>query len=422
MKNLLKTDPRIYQLVKKEIERQENGLVMIASENMASKAVLEAMGNCLSNKYSEGLPQKRYYSGNQYIDLIESLAIERAKKLFGAQHVNVQPHSGAQANQAAYLAILEPKDVILAMAMDQGGHLTHGSAVNFSGKFYNFVHYGVNKKTGYIDYNDVEFLAKKYKPKLILCGASAYPRIINFKTFKQIADRVGAYLMADIAHIAGLIAAKVHPHPFPFADIVTCTTHKTLRGPRGGLILSKKEDRLHLNDKKNLAQKIDAAVFPGLQGGPLENMIAAKAVCFKEALTKKFIQYQKQTIKNAKALAQALLKEGFELMSGGTDNHLILVDLTKTRISGKEAQEALEEVGIFVNKNVIPYDTRSPFDPSGIRIGTPALTTRGFKEKEMKIIGSLIAKILKDINSQKNKKEVTRTVKELAKKHPFYLK
>lgn len=421
MNNLKISDPKIYRLIKKEMERQEKGLVMIPSENMTSLSVLEAMGTCLSNKYSEGLPQKRYYSGNQYIDQIESLAIARAKKLFGAEHANVQPHSGAQANQAAYLAVLEKGDRVLAMGLDQGGHLTHGSAVNFSGKFYHFIHYQVKRETGYIDYDQVEDLAKKYRPKLILAGASAYPRVIDFKKFREISDRVGAYLMADIAHIAGLIVGRVHPDPFPFADIVTSTTHKTLRGPRGGLILSKIEDRLKPQDKKKLFQKIDSAVFPGCQGGPLEHIIAAKAVCFKEASTRKFAQYQKQIVKNAKALAQVLLAEGFDLISGGTDNHLILVDLTNMGLTGKEAQEALEAVGIYVNKNIIPYDRRSPLDPSGIRLGTPALTTRGFKEKEMEIVGRLIARVLKNIKSQKIKKEIMRAVEELTKKYPFYL-
>jgi len=421
MKNLLKTDSKIYQLIQKETERQEKGLVMIASENMASKAVLEAMGNCLSNKYSEGLPHKRYYSGNKYIDQIESLAIERAKKLFGAEYANVQLHSGAQANQAAYLAVLEKGDTVLAMGMDQGGHLTHGANVNFSGKFYNFIHYGVTKETGYIDYDNVDKLAKKHKPKMIIAGASAYPRIINFKRFKEIANNVGAYLLSDIAHIAGLVAASIHPNPFPYSDIVTSSTHKTLRGPRGGIIFSKIADRLNPEDKKNLAQKIDSAVFPGLQGGPLENMIAAKAVCFKEALTKKFILYQKQIVKNAKALAKTLLEEGFHLVSGGTDNHLLLMDLTKTGLTGKQVQSALEEVNIYVNRNVIPYETRSAFDPSGLRIGTPALTTRGFKEKEMEIVGRFIARIIKNINNQKVKKEVIKGVRELTLKYPFYL-
>lgn len=415
MKNLFKTDPKIYQLIKKEIVRQEEGLVMIASENMASRAVLEAMGSCLSNKYSEGLPYKRYYSGNQFIDQAEALAIERAKKLFKAEHVNVQPHSGSQANQAAYFAVLEKNDTVLAMRMDQGGHLTHGAPVNFSGKFYNFVHYSVRKETGKIDYDEVKSLAKKYKPKMIVCGASAYPRIINFKIFREITEKINAYLMSDIAHIAGLIAARVHPSPFPHSDIVTSSTHKTLRGPRGGIILSKIQDRINPKDKKNLAQKIDSAVFPGCQGGPIENIIAAKAVCFKEALSKKFIQYQKQIIKNAKALAEALLTEGFDLVSGGTDNHLVLVDLSKMGLTGKQAQDVLEEVGIYVNKNVIPYDSRSPVNPSGIRLGTPALTTKGFKEKEMKIVGLLIAQVLKNINSSKIKKEVAEEVKELTR-------
>ncbi len=440
MKNIKKSDSQIYKLVQEEEKRQENQLMMIASENMASRAVLEVMGTCLSNKYSEGYPRKRYYSGNKFVDNVEQIAIDRAKKLFKAEHANVQPHSGSQANQAVYLAVLKPGDKILAMRIDQGGHLSHGDKVNFSGQMYNFSHYGVRKDTEMIDYGEVEKIAMKFKPKLIVCGASAYPRIIDFKKFGEIAKKVNAYLMADIAHIAGLVVAGVHPHPFPHADIVTTTTHKTLRGPRGGLILSKMEDNLDgvnfsvadkntkhssssdesASRKKNLAQKIDFAVFPGLQGGPLENVIAAKATCFKEAMLGNFKKYQQQIVKNAKALAQILLEEGFDLISGGTDNHLVLVDISKTGVGGRQAQIALEEIGISANKNLIPFDTRGAIDPSGIRLGTPALTSRGMKEKEMKIIGGIISKIIKNIGNNKIKKEAILQVRELAKKFPYY--
>ena len=447
MKNIKKTDQQIYKLVEQEEKRQENQLMMIASENMASRAVLEVMGTCLSNKYSEGYPRKRYYSGNEFVDNVEQIAIDRAKKLFKAEHANVQPHSGSQANQAAYLAVLKPGDKILAMRIDQGGHLSHGDKVNFSGQMYNFSHYGVRKDTEVINYDEVEKIAMKIKPKMIVCGASAYPRIIDFKKFGEIAKKVKAYLMADIAHIAGLVSAGVHPHPFPHADIVTTTTHKTLRGPRGGLILSKIEDRLDIvnfsdnkSDKRpsssdelasrrnpsaslrarNLAQKIDFAVFPGLQGGPLENVIAAKAICFKEAMSPAFKKYQQQIVKNAKILAQTLLGEGFDLISGGTDNHLVLADISKTGVGGRQAQIALEEVGISINKNLIPFDVRGAIDPSGIRLGTPALTSRGMKEKEMKIIGQMISKIIKNIDNAKIKKEITSQAKELTKKFPYY--
>lgn len=394
--------------------------MMIASENMASRAVLEVMGTCLSNKYSEGYPRKRYYSGNEYVDNVEQIAIDRAKKLFKAEHANVQPHSGSQANQAAYLAVLNPGDKILAMRIDQGGHLSHGDKVNFSGQMYKFFHYGVCKDTEIIDYDEVEKMAKKIKPKMVICGASAYPRIIDFKKFRQIADKVNAYLMADIAHIAGLVVAGVHPHPFPHADIVTTTTHKTLRGPRGGLILSKIKDRLNLDDKKTLAQKIDFAVFPGLQGGPLENVIAAKAVCFKEAMAPSFKKYQQQIVKNAKVLAKTLIDEGFDLVSSGTDNHLVLVDISKIGVGGRQAQIVLEEVGISINKNLIPFDARGAIDPSGIRLGTPAITSRGMKEKEMKIIGQIVSKVIKNINNYNIKQTAIREIRNLTKKFPFY--
>ncbi len=420
MSHLSKTDPEIADAIENEINRQRSGLEMIASENIVSRAVLEAMGTPLTNKYSEGYPGKRYYGGNQFIDVSENLAIDRAKKIFGAEHANVQPHSGSQANAAAYFALLNPGDKILAMNLSHGGHLSHGSPVNFSGKFYNVVFYGVSKDTGRIDMNEVREIAIREKPKLILAGASAYPREFDFAAFRKIADEVGAYLMADIAHIAGLVAAKIHPDPIPVCDVVTTTTHKTLRGPRGALILSKIVDRLRPEDKKNLAQKIDSAVFPGMQGGPLEHIIAAKAVAFFEALQPDFIEYQKQIVKNAKVLAETLLAGGLKLVSGGTDNHLILIDLTDIGLAGKQVEDALGEVEIYVNKNMIPYDSRKPTDPSGIRLGTPALTTRGMKEKEMKLVGEMIVKIIKNISDENIKKEVRESVRELVTKFPIY--
>jgi glycine hydroxymethyltransferase len=420
MKFLSKTDPEIASAIENEINRQRSGLEMIASENIVSRAVLEAMGTPLTNKYSEGYPGKRYYGGNQFIDVSENLAIDRAKKIFGAEHANVQPHSGSQANAAAYFALLNPGEKIMAMNLAHGGHLSHGSPVNFSGKFYNVVFYGVDKNTGRINMDEVREIALREKPRLILTGASACPREIDFAAFRKIADEVGAYLMADIAHIAGLVAAKIHPDPIPVCDVVTTTTHKTLRGPRGALILCKTEDRLRPDDKKNLAQKIDSAVFPGIQGGPLEHIIAAKAVAFLEALQPDFIEYQKKIVKNAKVLAETLLAGGLKLVSGGTDNHLILIDLTDTGIAGKQVEDALGAVEIYVNKNMIPYDTRKPTDPSGIRLGTPALTTRGMKEEEMKMVGEMIVKIIKNINDENIKKEVKNKVKELTKKFPIY--
>ena len=420
MSFLSKFYPEIANVIENEINRQRSGLEMIASENIVSRAVLEAMGTPLTNKYSEGYPGKRYYGGNQFIDVSENLAIDRAKKIFGAEHANVQPHSGSQANAAAYLALLNPGDKILAMNLAHGGHLSHGSPVNFSGKFYNVVFYGVNKDTGRIDMDEVREIAFREKPRLILTGASAYPREIDFATFRKIADEVGAYLMADIAHIAGLVAAKIHPDPIPVCDVVTTTTHKTLRGPRGALILSKIADRLRPEDKKNLAQKIDSAVFPGMQGGPLEHIIAAKAVAFLEALQPDFIEYQKQIVKNAKVLAETLLAGGLKLVSGGTDNHLILIDLTDTGLSGKQVEDALGAVEIYVNKNMIPHDTRKPTDPSGIRLGTPALTTRGMKEEEMKLVGEMIVKIIKNIDDKKTKEEIKNEVKNITLKFPIY--
>jgi glycine hydroxymethyltransferase len=412
LKNTLSQDSKIAELIGSELNRQKQGLELIASENFVSVAVLEAMGTVLANKYSEGYPGRRFYGGNEFIDQIETLAIERAKTLFKADHANVQPHSGSTANLEAYYTLLNLGDKILAMDMSCGGHLTHGSAVSFSSKFYNFVFYKVDKKTHLINYNEVREIALREKPKLIIAGASAYPRIIDFKKFSEIAKEVGAYFMADIAHIAGLIITGLHPNPVPYADIVTTTTHKTLRGPRGAIILC----------QESWAEKLDKAVMPGLQGGPLEHIIAAKAVAFNEALQPEFKTYQKQILKNSKALAKTLLKEDFVLISGGTDNHLILIDLTNFNITGKQAETALEQVNIYTNKNLIPYDPRKPLNPSGLRIGTPALTTRGFKEREMEIVGELIAKILKNIDSENIKKEVKNKVGELAKNFPLYPK
>ncbi len=420
MKYLQKSDPEIYQIIQNELTRQREGLEMIASENYVSPAVLAAMGTVLTNKYAEGYPDKRYYGGNEFIDQAEKLAISRAKQIFQAEHVNVQPHSGSQANAAVYLALLEPGDTVLSMSLSEGGHLTHGHKVNFSGQFYNFIHYGVNIKNGLIDFDEVRELAVKYRPKLILAGASAYPRTINFSTFKAIADEVGSYFMVDMAHIAGLVAAKLHPDPVPLADVVTATTHKTLRGPRGAIILSKNINRLEPNSKKNLAQSIDSAVFPGIQGGPLEHIIAAKAVAFKEALSPEFKNYQQQVLANAQILAQTLQDNGLELVSGGTDNHLLLIDLTNTGHSGREVESALDEVGIYANKNTIPNEQRKPTDPSGLRLGTPAITTRGLKETETKLVGELIVEVIKNIGNENIKKKVKNTVSELTKKFPLY--
>ena len=404
-----KTDSKVSKLIKQEFARHQDGLNLIASDNYPSRAVREAVGSILSARYAEGYPGKRYYSGQEFIDQIEETAIERAKKMFGANFANVQPHSGSQANQAVYFALLKPGDKILSMEIDQGGHLSHGSKVNFSGQIYECVFYGVAQKTEQIDFEQIEKIARKEKPKLIIAGASSYPRTIDFSKFGKIAKEVSAYLMVDIAHIAGLVAVGLHPSPFPFCDIATTTTHKTLRGARGGIILS---------NKKEIAEKIDKAVFPGLQGGPLQNEIAGKAVALKEASQKSFIGYQKQVLKNSQVMAETLLSEGLDLVAGGTDNHLVLVNLTKFGISGKEAQKALELVNIYVNRNVIPYDKRSKWETSGIRIGTPAVTTKGLKEKEIKQIGLWIAEIIKDIGNKKIREEVKKEVVELAKKFP----
>ncbi len=403
-------DPEVGAGIWKEYERQQRNIELIASENIVSAASMVAMGTVLTNKYAEGYSGKRYYGGCVNVDEIETLAIERAKKLFGCGYANVQPHSGAQANMAVTMAICEPGDTIMGMSLDAGGHLTHGSPVNFSGRFYKVVPYGINAE-GYIDYDEVEKIALECKPKMIIAGASAYPRIIDFKRFREIADKVGAALWVDMAHIAGLVAAGVHPSPIPYADVVTTTTHKTLRGPRGGLILASEEAAKKYNFNKN--------IFPGCQGGPLEHVIAAKAICFGEALKPEFKTYQEQIVKNSKALAEAMVAEGFKLVSGGTDNHLMLVDLTNLpEVSGKDLQNRCDEVNITLNKNAIPNDPRSPFVTSGVRIGTAAVTTRGFKEEDMKPIAKCIMKAAVDFDNSKD--EIIAEVKKLTDAHPIY--
>jgi glycine hydroxymethyltransferase len=412
VKYLPNVDPEIYESIKGEEYREEYHLELIASENFVSRAVLEAQGSVLTNKYAEGYPGKRYYGGCLYMDRVEDIARERVKAIYGAEHANVQPHSGSQANMAVYFVVLNPGDKVLGMNLAHGGHLTHGSPVNFSGKFFNFYFYGVDKDTERINYDAVWNLAKEVKPKLIVAGASAYPRIIDFEKFASIAEDVGAYLMVDMAHIAGLVAAGLHPSPVPYAQFVTSTTHKTLRGPRGGFILCKKE----------FAKEIDKAIFPGIQGGPLMHVIAAKAVAFKEAMSPDFKEYQRQILLNAKALAEELMRLGYRLVSGGTDNHLMLVDLRDKGITGKEAEKALEEAGITVNKNSIPFDPQPPTVTSGIRIGTPALTTRGMKEDEMRYIARLIHEVLSNIKDDKVKEKVKIEVEELCKQFPIYRK
>ena len=403
-------DPEIASAINDELERQRNGLELIAAENFTSPAVMEAYNNVMTNKYAEGYPGKRYYGGCTFVDVAENLARDRCKALFGADHVNVQPHSGSQANMAVYLALVKPGDTVMGMALDHGGHLSHGSPVNFSGKIYNIVHYGVSKETEMLDYGEMLEIAKKCSPKMIVTGASAYPRTIDFKALREVADEVGAYLMADIAHIAGLVAAGVHPSPVPYADVVTTTTHKTLRGPRGGVVMCKKEH----------APAIDRAVFPGVQGGPLMHVIAAKAVAFKEALTPEFKRYQQQIVKNASVIAKTLLDQNFELVSGGTDNHLMLVKLLKMPYSGKDAEAALERAKITLNKNTIPFEPTSPFVTSGIRIGTPAVTTRGMKEKEMVQIANMIASVLRNIDDENVIARVRDEVAELCQRFPLY--
>jgi len=413
-------DSKINALIKKEIIRQKEGLVLIPSENYASQEVLRAMGTPLSNKYSEGYPKKRYYGGNEFIDEIETIAIERAKKLFKAEHANVQPHSGSQANAAVYLALLNYGDKILGIDLSAGGHLTHGSKVNFSGKLYNFAHYGVNSKTEKIDLKEVEKIALKFRPKLIIVSTTTYSRTLDFKKFRQIADKVKAYLMADIAHIAGLVVTGLHPHPFPWCDVVTTTTHKTLRGPRGGLILSKIKDRLDKEGKYNLAEKIDRAVFPGTQGGPLDHVIAAKAICFSEAMKPFFRKYQKQILVNAKAMANEFSKQKIRVVSGGTDNHLMVIDISPFGVESKKIQDELDKVGIYVNRNTIPFDKRPPYNPSGVRLGSPAITTRGFKEEECRQVVRLIAKLITNINNPIIKNQIKKETKKLLKKFPIY--
>lgn len=409
LEHVKNSDAQIYEAIMNETSRQRNKIELIASENFVSEAVMEAMGSTLTNKYAEGYPGKRYYGGCEFVDVVENLAIDRAKELFGSKFANVQPHSGAQANMAVFFALLNPGDTVLSMSLAHGGHLSHGSPVNMSGKYFNIVPYGVTEGENVIDYDEVRRLALEHKPKLILAGASAYPRIIDFEKFGEIAKEVGAYFMVDMAHIAGLVAAGIHPSPVPYADVVTSTTHKTLRGPRGGIILSNDEE---------IAKKINKAIFPGIQGGPLMHVIAAKAVCFREALSDDFKAYQAQIVKNAKALAEGLVDEGFKLVSGGTDNHLMLLDLTDTGITGKEAEAHLDEVGITVNKNAIPFDTRSPFITSGVRIGTPATTSRGFDEDDMREIAKLIKLAVLDFDNSAD--EVRARVKALCDKHPLY--
>ncbi len=404
--HLLQTDPEIAEAILGEIQRQENTIDLIASENHASCAVLEAAGTPLTNKYAEGYPGRRYYGGCEYVDIVESIAVERAKKLFGAEHANVQPHSGSQANQAVYMMVLKPGDTIMGLSLAHGGHLTHGHPLNFSGKLFNVVSYELDPEKGVLDYDSIRALAKKHKPKLIISGASAYPRIIDFEAFGEIAKEVGAYHMADIAHIAGLVAAGVHPSPVPHADFVTFTTQKTLKGPRGGVVLTRSE----------YAKELDRIVMPGIQGGPLMHIIAAKAVAFKEAMTPQFRDYASQIVKNAKVMEQVFRERGIDMVSGGTDNHLILLDLRKLDITGKEAEQLLGEAGIVVNKNAVPDDPRPPLVASGVRIGTPAMTARGMKEKEAEVIANAIA----DVILHRKLEQARRIVQELTSRFPVY--
>ena len=402
------TDPEIFHAITKESTRQLNNINLIASENYASKAVLTAQGSIFTNKYAEGYPGRRYYGGCEFVDVVEQTAIDRAKSLYECEYVNVQPHSGAQANMAAYFATLEPKDVVMGMSLNHGGHLTHGSSVNFSAKIYNFISYGLNPDTETIDFDDLEQKAKTYSPKLIVAGASAYSQIIDFKKFKEIADLVGAKLMVDMAHISGLVAGKVHPSPVEFADIVTSTTHKTLRGPRGGMILAKKE----------LSKGLNSAVFPNMQGGPLEHVIAAKAVAFKEAQSPDFKKYQVQIIKNAKALAKTLLEGGLRLVSGGTENHLVLVDLTPMNLSGKQAEEALGKANIVINRNAIPFDKKPPREASGMRLGTPSITSRGMIEDDCETIGKFILKVLENPSNERIISDIQNEIIEFTNSFP----
>ncbi len=410
MDTIQMTDPEVAEAIALEFERQSSTLEMIASENIASQAVMAAQGSVMTNKYAEGYPQKRYYGGCEFVDIAESLALERAKQLFNAEYANVQPHSGSQANMAVYFALLEPGDTVMGMDLAHGGHLTHGSPASFSGKLFKFIHYGVKKDTGMIDYEKAAELAEKYRPKLVVAGASAYPRIIDFEAFARIATLADAKLMVDMAHIAGLVAAGLHPSPIAYAHVVTSTTHKTLRGPRGGLILA----------KDDFSKALNSQIFPGIQGGPLMHVIAAKAVAFKEALSEDFRLYQQDVIRNAAALAGALVEEGIDLVSGGTDNHMVLADLTRLDITGREAQDALGRAGITVNKNAIPFETKSPMITSGIRLGTPALTTRGMKAGEMEFIARLIMNVLKNPDSGQVIDKTRSQVKDLCKAFPLY--
>ena len=425
--SLRKSDSRVYDIVQSELNRQRGTLELIASENFTSKSVLETVGSILTNKYAEGYPGRRYYGGCEHVDEVENLAKERLKRLFKCEYANVQPHSGSQANMGVFLTFLKPNDTVLGLNLSHGGHLTHGSPVNFSGKLYNFHSYGVLENTGRVDFDEVYKIAKQISPKLIICGGSAYPRFIEFEKFKEIADSVGAYLMADIAHPSGLIAANLHPSPFPYCDIATSTTHKTLRGPRGGIILlgndfenkwgvvAPKSGRV-----KNISELIDSSIMPGVQGGPLMHVIAGKAVAFKEALSEDFKKYCKQILLNAKAFEQEFLSLGYELVSGGTDTHLLLIDLTSKNVSGKKAENSLESVGITTNKNMVPFDQRSPMVTSGIRIGTPSLTTRGMAENEMKIIAKQIDRIISNIDNEVIYKQVKKEVVELSNSFPLY--
>jgi glycine hydroxymethyltransferase len=406
LQHLDQVDPEIGALIRQELQRQNNKIELIASENFVSEAVMEAMGTVLTNKYAEGYPGKRYYGGCEYVDQVEDLARSRAKQIFGADHVNVQPHSGTQANTAVYFAALELGDTVLGMNLAHGGHLTHGSPVNLSGKYFRFIFYGIKPETGTIDYDEVERLAMEHRPKMIVAGASAYPRIIDFARFREIADRSGALLMVDMAHIAGLVAARLHPSPVPHADFITTTTHKTLRGPRGGIILC----------RQKYATAIDKAIFPGIQGGPLMHVIASKAVALKEAMQPEFVDYQRQTIANASTLANKLVEHGFNLVSGGTDNHLMLVDLRNKGITGKDAEQRLDAIGVTVNKNAVPFDTESPLVTSGIRIGTPVVTSRGFKQQEMEQIADIINLVVTDNAVDK----VSTLVKQLCERFPLY--
>jgi glycine hydroxymethyltransferase len=409
-RSLSAVDPEVYEAIQHEVERQHSRLELIASENFTSEAVLQATGSVFTNKYAEGYPGKRYYGGCEYVDVVENLARERAKKLFGAEHANVQPHSGSQANQAAYAAVLQPGDTILGMNLAHGGHLTHGHPLNFSGKTYKVIPYGVRRDDERIDYEELAKLAEEHKPKMVIAGGSAYPRFIDFPRFREIADSVGAIFLVDMAHFSGLVAAGLYPNPCNYADIVTSTTHKTLRGPRAGMILSKAQ----------FAANIDKVVFPGIQGGPLVHVIAAKAICFLEAMTPEFVGYQKQVIANAKALGEGLQQAGFRIVSGGTDSHLILVDVFAKGIRGKEAEKALDEAYITVNKNAIPFDVNPPLNPSGVRLGSPAVTTRGFREPEMREVAALIADVLHDLNSPETLASVRRRVTVLTERYPLY--